>query len=149
LHVTHRVGHRGRIARLHGRPQVRRTDPGRVERGLERPLDDRTDIVGRGVERILALGLSRLQAVDRIERRYVLRRSGLSHGRGIEGEQLVQIGLDLDGIAEQGACRRLDATARGQGDDQQRHGDEREFSATLHRDEGYWRRARHDIIRCA
>jgi hypothetical protein len=136
LDVAHCRRHRGRIPRLHGRPQVRRTDLGCIERGLECPLDHRADVVGCGIERILSLGSGCFEAVDGLERRRILRRSRLRHERGVEGEQLIQIGLDVDRVAQQGACRRLDAAARGEADDQQRHDDECEMSTTLHRDEG-------------
>ena len=119
-----------------GRPQVRRTDLGCVERGLEGPLDDRADVVGCGIERILSLGSGCFQTVDGLERGRVLRRTRLRRECGVEGEQLVQIGLDLDRVAEQGARRGLDAAARGEADDQQRHDEEREVSTRLHRDEG-------------
>jgi hypothetical protein len=103
---------------------------------LECPLDHRADVVGGCIERILALGSRGIEAVDRVERGRVLRRSRLGHERGVDGEQLVQIGLDLDRVAEQRACRGLDAAARRKADDEERHDDECEVSARLHRDEG-------------
>ena len=60
-----------------------RTGSGRVERGLERGLDDGADVVGCGVERILSLGAGCLETVDRVEGSCVLGRSRLRKGTEI------------------------------------------------------------------
>jgi len=55
----------------------------------------------------------------------------LRHERRVERQQLVQIGLDLDAIVEEGAGGVLHPAARGHDHERKRQDDDREVATTM------------------
>jgi hypothetical protein len=114
-------------------------------------VDDRADVVlGCGVEGVLSVGGRGLEAVDRLQRSSVVRSPGLGDKGWVEGQQLVEIGLDRRSVGEELACGGPNRPA---GSERHEHEPEREGREARvphpHRDGRY--RAGHgsDITRYA